>query len=305
MSGDARRSFLADLTSLRQSLESPLVSGGDAVGRFLRRGLTIVSYNILEAFISERLEEIAQYVNGGIVHFGDLPDKLQRAATFDVLRFANSRLQRGSLDLESLLTFAADVGHSLVASSGALKLSALTWQWAGSNMTADDVHRAMRLFHVKTPWVTIENISQRIGVPISDPKGVLVTLLRERNKCAHESAYEVSNLWIRAVPHHLQVIGMGVDISVTVAAHELHIGTPDFLSNENWMSSDRVKFRFVQERTGNWAEILENRTRALHVSTDKDSLIKRAVGSSRGGREPVIIRDRTLQLVDWIYPELP
>ncbi len=74
---------------MRQSLNSPLVRAGDAVGSFLRRGLTIVSYNLLEAFVAERVEEVAKHINSGISHFGDLPDPLQKAATVDVVRVAN------------------------------------------------------------------------------------------------------------------------------------------------------------------------------------------------------------------------
>lgn len=305
MSGDARRAFVQNLTALRKSLDSPLVSSGDSVGSFLRRGLTIVSYNLLEAFIADRLAEIADYVNGGVVHFGDLPDRLQRAASFDVLRVANSRIQRGVLDLTSMLAFTASLGQSLAASSGPLKLSSLTWQWAGSNMTADDVHRAMRLFHVESPWGTIEELSKRMGVLIPDPKETLKGLLRERNRSAHESTYEVSNLWIRAVPHQLQVIGMGADIAMSVAAHQMHIGANDFLQNDNWMSSDRLKLRFVQERSKQWAETLEGSSRAAHVNADKETLIKTAINSARGSQQVVVVKDRTLQLIDWIYPELP
>ena len=305
MSGDARRSFLENLTFLRKSLDSPLVSAADAVGSFLRRGLTIVSYNLLEAFIASRLGEVAEYVNSGVVHFGDLPERLQRAASFDVLRFANSRVQRAGWDLASSLAFTTEVGASLAASSGPLKLSSLTWQWSGSNMTAEDVRRALRLFHVESPWSSVEQLASRVGATMSDPKTTLIGLLRERNNCAHESSYQVSNLWIRAVPHQLLIIGMGVDISISVASHELHIGKRDFLDDENWMKPDRVKFRFAQERNKEWAETLEGNIRAAHVSTDKETLIKGAINTARGRHQVVVVKDRTLQVVDWIYPELP
>jgi hypothetical protein len=305
VSGHARRSFLENLTFLRKSLDSPLVSAADAVGSFLRRGLTIVSYNLLEAFITSRLDEVAEYVNSGVAHFGDLPERLQRAASFDVLRFANSRVQRASWDLASSLAFTTDIGASLAASSGPLKLSSLTWQWPGSNMTAEDVRRALRLFHVESPWSSVEQLASRVGATMPDPKTTLIGLLRERNNCAHESSYQVSNLWIRAVPNQLLIIGMGVDISISVASHELHIGKRDFLDDENWMKPDRVKFRLVQERNKEWAETLEGNIRAAHVSTDKEALIKGAINTARGRHQVVVVKDRTLQVVDWIYPELP
>ena len=305
MSGDARHAFLAGLAALRQSLDSPLVSAGDAVGAFLRRGLTIVSYNLLETFVADRLEEVAGYVNGGIAHFSDLPDKLQRAASADVLRFASFRVQRGGMDQPAIIAFTTTVGQSLAASSGPVRLSSLTWQWAGSNMGPEDLRRALRLFHVESPWRTIETLAARIGSAITDPETILTGLLRERNNSAHQSSYQVSNLWIRAVPHQLQVIAMCFDISVSISAQEMHLGHRDFLENDNWMSPARVKFRFVQERRREWAEISEGNSKATKVDTDKNAVMKSAVGSAMGKNQVVIAKDLTLQPLDWIYPEFP
>src|SRR4051812_32601475 len=81
----ARESFLDGLDALRQSIDTPLVTGADTVGSFLRRGLTVVSYNLLEAFMTERLEETAAYINGGLSHFADLPDRIKKAATQELL----------------------------------------------------------------------------------------------------------------------------------------------------------------------------------------------------------------------------
>jgi hypothetical protein len=281
------------------------VSGSDPVGRFLRRGLTIVSYNILESFISERLGELAEYINGGVVHFSDLPERLQRAASFDVVRFANSRIRRERMDLMTGLSFTGDIGLSLVANSGPLKLSSLMWQWEGSNMGAGDLGRALTLFHVASPWRTIEELSKRAGAHIADPEGTLIGFIRERNKCAHESSYEVSNLWIRAVPAQLQSIGMSADISMSLAAHQLHTGQQDFLRDDKWMSPNKVRYRFIQQRNKKWAELVEGSSRARRVSTDKDFLITGAVNSARSNSQVVVVQDRTLQVIDWIYPEVP
>lgn len=293
------------LESLRQSLDSPLVSAGDAVGSFLRRGLTIASYNLLEAFVAERAEELAKHINSGVAHFGDLPDPLQKAATADVLRVANSRLQRGGWDLASTTAFTTEVGNSLAASSGPLRLSSLTWQWPGSNMNAEDIRKSLRLFHVESPWSTIEKLTQRAGLAIPSPDTVLVGLLRERNYSAHESTYQVSNLWIRAVPHQLQVIGMGIDIAISVAAHEMHVGRREFFDDINWMSPGRIRFRFVDQRGSKWAEILEGNSKATHVSADKDALLRDTINSARGRHQVVVVRDRNRQIMDWVYPELP
>lgn len=305
MPSDSRSQFLAGLEALRKSLDSSLVSASDDVGAFLRRGLTIVGYNLLETFIASRLEEVARHINSGSSHFIDLPDRLQKAATFDVLRFASSRLQRNQWDPTAAFPFMTEIGESLAASVGPVRLSSLTWQWLGSNMSAEDLHRAMRLFHVERPWETIENISNRIGSPMLNPKKTVEGLHRERNSSAHDSAYQVSNLLIRAVPAQLQVIGMAADTAISVAAHEMHLANTDFYSNENWMSGRRISFRYVKQRSSTWAEILEGTSKAYRVGKDQGKAVKDAIARARGKYQVVVVQNDHSQLTDWLYPEVP
>jgi hypothetical protein len=129
--------------------------------------------------------------------------------------------------------------------------------------------------------------------------------LRERNKSAHDSSYQVSNLWIRAVPNQLQVIGMGIDVAISVAANQIHLANSSFLGDGKWLNPGRLAFRFVRERNNSWAEILEGRTRAAHVHADNEQAIKDAIITSKGKMEVVIIQNKSQQTIDWIYPDLP
>jgi len=301
----ARESFLVGLEALRQSIDTELVKGSDTIGSFLRRGLTIISYNLLEAFVAERLVEIATHVNAGFGHFSDLPDRMKRAATQELLKVANSQLQWSGDDLSSIVDFATSVGESLAASSGALRLSPLMWQWTGSNMSSEDFHRALRLFHVKDPWDTIKQLAARIGASLPDPKSTLVGLARERNKCAHQSSYSVSNLFIRAVPNQVLLLGLGADMSISVSANRIHQADPAFYGDEKWFHPGRVRFRFVSERKGKWAEIVEGRARAIRVSADRDAAVKDAIDAARGKSEIVVIQNTARQTLDWTHPEVP
>jgi hypothetical protein len=305
VTSNARSSFLVGIEALRKSIDSPLVSAGDTVGMFLRRGLTIVSYNLLEAFMVERLTEISAHINSGISHFTDLPLKLQLAAAQDLLKIANAQLQWSTNDVQSKLDYARDVGQSLAANTGPLNLSPLMWQWSGSNMSLDDFTRAMRLFHVEQPWTVIEHISKRIGSPLSDSRKVMEALLRERNKCAHQSSYSVSNLWIRAVPNQLLHLALGADVCISFGANMMHHGDTSFYKDEKWFNASRVTIRFVRERKRDWADIVEGSTRAVHVNLDRDAVKRQAITSARGRGQVIVVQDSTHQTLDWTYPELP
>lgn len=305
MVSKARASFIVGIEALRASIDTPLVTGGDTVGAFLRRGLTIVSYNLLEAFIAERLAEVANYVNSGLGHFSDLPDRLKRAATQELLRVANAQLQWSTEDLASLVDYTTSLGECLAASSGSLRLSPLMWQWSGSNMSAADFYRTLRLFHVNDPWTTVRELAARVGLPMPDPQTTLASLSRERNKCAHQSSYSVSNLFIRAVPNQLLTLALGADMGISVAAHRIYQADPSFYGDDRWFFSGRVGFRFVQERKGNWAEVLEGKSRATRVSGDRTNAVRAALAAAHGKSQIVVAQDAARRPLDWAYPEFP
>lgn len=305
MPSKARESFLAGIQALRKSIDTDLVSGNDTVGSFLRRGLTIVSYNLLEAFIAERLNEVAIHVNSGLGHFSDLPDRMKRAATQELLRVANSQLQWSNDDLNSVIDYTASVGECLAASSGPLRLSPLMWQWTGSNMSTEDFQRTMRLFHVREPWETLKQLTARLGNLLPDPKATLSGLARERNKCAHQSSYSVSNLFIRAIPNQVLSLGLGADMSISVSANRIHLADSSFYNDEKWFHPGRVSFRFVNQRKGGWAEMVEGRPTAARVNRDRDAAVRAALHAARGKLQIVVVQDTARQTLDWAYPEFP
>ncbi|RZU49350.1 hypothetical protein EV385_1095 [Krasilnikovia cinnamomea] len=305
MASKARKSLITGVEALRQSLVSSLVSGSDTVGQFLRRGLTIVSYNLLEAFMVERTTEIAGHVNSGLSHFSDLPPKLQKAAAHDLLRIANSQLQWSTSDLASILDYTRDVGESLASTAGALRLSPLMWQWSKSNMSVDDYTRTLRLFHVDQPWDTVGEIARRVGMPMHDPRSVLHNLLQERNKCAHQSSYVVSNLFVRTIPGQIIQLALAADIAMSVAAERMRQADASFYSDEKWFTASRITFRFVQKRSKQWADVPEGASRAKRVGPDVQTVMRYAMTNAKGQMQVVVATDAARQVLDWVYPECP
>lgn len=305
MSSAARKAFIEGLAALETSINSPMVTGPDKVGSFLRRGLQVVAYGLLETFIMDRLNELSAHINGGISHVSDLPEKLQRAAFQDVLRIAADKMQWIGTDLPEVIAFSSALGSSLSASSGSIQLSPLTWQWRGSNMNAEDLARALKLFHVKSPWPTVSEICQRLGFPISDARVAAVNMLRERNSSAHDSTHQVSNLIARTAPTQLLGIGCTSDILMSIAAHCIHSGDQTFLQNSEWLTANQVKIRFVQRRSRDWAEILEGKNRAIRVNADQELAFKAACSAAMGRSEVVVLRDMAHKVIDWNFPDTP
>ena len=305
MSGLAKRAFIEGIGALEASVNSPLVSGADTVGAFLRRGLQVVGYGLLETFITDRLGEVSAHANSGISHVSDLPEKLQRAAFSEAIRVAASKMQWLGTDLSDILTFSSELGRSLSAASGPVNLSPLTWQWKGSNMGVEDLSRALRLFHVKAPFIALNSICGRMNFPVTDTKVAMAGLLRERNSSAHDSNYQVSNLVSRSTPTQLLALGCTTDTFISLAADRLRVADQSFLSDPDWLDSSRVAIRFLHARPRDWAEMPEGATRAVRVATDRTIAFKRACAASLGKAEIVVVQDQTRHVLDWACPDVP
>ena len=310
MTSLAREAFLSGLAAFQESLDEPRVLGKDDVGLFLRKGLTVAAYNLLETFVSSRLDELAGHVNGGVSQFLDLPEKLQRRAIVNSIQVGKSQISRAGIDLRELRTFSESLGKSLSAVNASLKISSLTWKWQGSNMGVDDYHAALRYFHVKNPWESVRLLAARLSFPtvdyLGDPidqKQDLKELLMERHRSAHEPSTSVTALWLRTVPERILKYAVTFDLLASVAANLLRVGDSQMLSNEEYVDSKLISVRFVKARAKGFAEMLEGNTRASRVGDSLPTLL--AAASTRCTQQQVLIEQSiTGMTVTWSIPSV-
>jgi len=281
----ARSEFISGLTAFAAACEESAVIAPNNVGRFLRRGMTVAAFNLLEAFLENRLGELAQHVNSGTTQFLDLPDRMQKRSISQTLEVANAKLRRGTYNLTELRTFSSNVGHSLDAVGSAMSLSPFTWLWSGSNVTADDLSSMLSYFQVKQPWDAVREFAGQLGFPTVDADGDnidfkqdLQALAAERHKAAHLASHPITSLWLRSAPDRILRLAVTLDILVSMGAHMLRTGDSNILSGRKWEPLRYVSFRFVRERGKDYAEFVGASPRAHRVSPDGDRLFAEACG---------------------------
>lgn len=308
MASLARQAFLIGLSAFRESVDEPRVMGADAVGDFLRRGLAVASFNLLETFISDRITELALHVNGGVTQFLDLPEKLQRRAIVNPVAVARSEMAWAGGALPDLRDYSADLGASLTAVRTNLRLSPATWKWSGSNMSPDDLHTALRYFHVDQPWESIRAVASRIGFVVTDFAGApisqqadLAFLAQQRHRSAHDATNPVTTLWLRSVPDQLLRYAIAFDALASCAAQLFRNGHPQMLHDRNFVGSKQLSIRFIQERGGDVAELLEGRTRALRRASDPAVLFSEAEPRC-SANQLLVSRAVTNEIGNWSFP---
>ena len=310
MASPARAAFLGGFRAFQTALDEPSVRAANDTGQFLRRGLTVAAYNLLETFVIDRTSEIAAHINAGETQFLDLPERLQRRAITNTIAVANSQLRFDRRELSELRTYSLTLGGSLSTVGHALDLSPLTWLWPGSNMAAWDLRDALRFLHVDQPWQNLRRIAGRMSFVIDDFNGdalnfeaELAALAQERHRCAHVASYGVTTVWLRAVPEQILRYAVGFDALGSASAELLRRGDPHMLANRRWMHDGRVQLRFVRERGVDYAEYVEGRARAHRTGPDRSALLAAAAGRCGQG-EILVEQARTKDVVSWSIPSI-
>ncbi|WP_298455316.1 hypothetical protein [uncultured Cellulomonas sp.] len=308
MSSAARAAFVDGMAAFTTALSEPAVTAQDGAGAFLRRGLTVAAYNLLENFVDDRLTELASHVNAGPVQFLDLPDKLQRRAIQHTLDVATARLRRQNVTTAEMRQFSSGLGQNLTAVGAALSVSPFTWAWPGSNLGAADIAGAMSHFWIDGSWETVRGVAGRIGFTTTNPAGQNLDLAEEfraisaeRNSAAHQSIHPITSLWLRALPERLMRLAVPIDLLLSCGAHALHNADATLLAGRKWNASARLKLRFVDQRASDHATFKEAAKRATAKGPDGVALFTAACVQA-SDYEAVVRRDRVKQVVTWALP---
>jgi hypothetical protein len=307
----ARNAFLERVTAFELALEVPQVRAGDLSGDFLRRGLTVAAFNLLEYFLEARLEELTAHINGGGTFFVDLPPKLQEAAIVNTLAVASEHVgrRRQELELPALRTYAEGVGNSLASVGRAVAISPLTWAWTGSNLSVEAFKTILRKFHAADIWVNLADLETRMGQVAKgqtvDVRERLDSLTKARHSAAHDTTSGVTTLWLRGVPKQIRLIALGFDLLASLGAHSLRLANPQFLADDMWITSDRLRIRSIKQRRRDYAEYVEaggiTPQRAFRAGRDGDSVFLAAFRRC-ADNEVVVRQNLTGEIVSWAFP---
>lgn len=311
MTADARGQYLEGVRALKSAIEADVVRDATSTGAFLRRGITVAAFNLLETFVADRIRELAAHANAGQTQFLDLPEPLQRRAVRQTVDVAQAHLRRTNLPLQELREFSARIGQSLSAVTARLSLSPFVWMWPGSNIGAQEYFDALKYLHVARPREAVLDLSGRLGFNTLSPTGDRISvdselrdLVAERNRCAHVASHQVTTLSIRSLPSRIDRFAVTFDILASLSAHRIFLGDTAFLGDPEWMSASRVGLRFVRARKRDFAEFLDGSQRARRVDRDAKTLVRK----SRAAASPldaVVVQDIAGAVTEWSIPHVP
>lgn len=273
----ARAEFLRGIGSLKEASDADLVRRKGDTGSFLRRGLTVAAFNLLEVFIAARGAELLTYADMGATQFSDLPEKFQRESIRKTLKIGAERLKY--VDAGDICDYGLEIGKSLASAENSLGVHSFSFRWSGSNISTQSLGEILRMWQVQDPWRQMGEFLSRCGLQentgiegaISDNFEVLI---HERHSSAHDSTHNVTTIWVRALYKQLMKYAIAFDGLASSGAIRLRSGEWDKPRGSNESLARSISVLFLQERAHGVALMKEGHGRAIRVGKDADSLLR-------------------------------
>lgn len=219
----------------------------NGVANLLRKGLAIVSFNILEDFIKKRSGEALDFLSGSGVEFALLTDAMQEAAILDTLSSLSFRAKlekkNGGDGWRSLIQEEA----LKIRSTGqtTFKISSLSLASSGSNVQPADVVSIMSAFGIKGGWAKITAVIAMFGGGLPDAAQAYRNAFERRHSSAHSVGYQYSHAWLFSLKN--EIIPLAVALDVLLAARCRQVKSNVTMRVEDHVIEDALKFRFLEQ----------------------------------------------------------
>ena len=258
---------------------------------FLRKGLGIVTFNILEDYIKERTLEMFGSVSSSMINFSYLPNDLQEAATLGALRalvgkVRNEKKNNGNINSTSLVNNFTISQFSLMSES--------------SNINADEVTKVLKCLNIDGGWGTLQRISQEIygGVPnLSQSYG---NISMRRHSAAHEAGFDYEYGWLQTAVREIMAIASSFDVALSTKCKMINL-SPAVQVAKNDLSN-MIKYRFLQQANNSqvYKEKISVTSASVKNWTDLNLAKQMLAVKCQTKSESLVILNSQTRIIDWL-----
>ncbi|SFR44320.1 hypothetical protein SAMN04488073_1319 [Marinobacter gudaonensis] len=270
----------------------------NSIARMLRNGLAVVSFASLEDFIKKRSSEAMAEVSKCTISFSELPEKLQRAATYEVLSALNYQLSL--LDKEDKPAYIQE--HALRISSTAtpnFELSSHTFAHAQANVSGTAIADVLKCFNVEDPWRQMSKIASDLGLTSGlSLAEIFRSAAIRRHRAAHVAGADTPPTDIKQFVREAFSIAITFDALLSKAIQKLLENDDDYIRKGLKLSADSVNFRTIKFIDNKWKEYKGNSARAFRTSNDYQELSREARRRALTSKELIVEFDQA-GLVTW------
>jgi hypothetical protein len=301
----AKTEFIERIRCLDSSIEIEAVQNKalterehNSIARMLRNGLAVVSFASLEDFIKKRSAEAMEDLSRCSISFSELPEKLQRAATYEVLSALNYQLSL--LEKEDKPSYIQQ--HALKIASTAtpnFELSTHTFAHSQANINNITIGDILKSFNVDDPWKQMSLMASNLGLTSAlSLSEIFKSAALRRHRAAHVAGADIPSTDIKQFVKEAFAIAITFDALLSKAIQKLVENDNDFVRNGQKLNANSIKIRIIKHVDGKWKEYRDNSNRAFRTSSDLDTLQREARQRAFQAKELIVEFDEH-GIVSW------
>lgn len=215
-----------------QATQEPLLLGQGVTGqnfglhkaRLLRNGLAVTAFASFEAFIRDRLAEVAAWLTSQEIPYSAYPDGMRNASRTRGLKILNSLNSRKADPAEIDKAF-MELGESWSRAENGVGwvVPHVSLLWEGSNLSAQVSLEIVTAFGAASKWEDLSTISKGAGFQTLPSKSLFDEIAQRRHSSAHQANYNADILLLRTTPGNLVSFGFAFDALISSAARSIAV----------------------------------------------------------------------------------
>jgi hypothetical protein len=271
----------------------------NSVANLLRKGMSIVGFNILEDFIKNKCYESLDLLSASGIQYLNLPVMLQELAIVEALKSLNFQaniLKKDGKDYMSVIRQEAKKIASATLSP--YSLSKYTLLSSGSNVSANEVVDFLKAFGIKGGWLQLKGVSDAIGGGIPDLASAFHNASERRHSSAHSASFLYNTSWLSNLKSEVLAICAAVDILISVRCRQA-MRSPHLPLESHDINGD-LNFRFLELHGTIYKETKSIGGPSRKNWTVLDSAIAHHEPLLSGRKEFLIILDPRRRIANWL-----
>ncbi|UAY55782.1 HEPN domain-containing protein [Arachidicoccus terrestris] len=218
------------------------------IANLLRKGLSIVAFNILEDFIRNRTYEALDELCNTSIPFTNLPDTLQDSSitkALSSLQFQQKILKKEGEDYKSIIqTETLKIASTL---SHPFQISKYSFVNANSNISAEEIKDLLKAFGVSGGWSTLQKIGNSIGAGIPNLNSAFSLASERRHSSAHSASFGYNLNWLQNLKY--EIIGISSSIDIVLNAKCRQAKKFPYKKMDTLNFEKEINIRFLQKES--------------------------------------------------------
>ena len=221
------------------------VSEHNKVANLLRKGLSIIAFNILEDYIKNKSIEALGLLSSTTISFANLPNALQELAiggALSSLSFQSRIFKKENPDYKLII----QEETRKISSTGLTpyELSKFSLLSSGSNVSSGEIKEFLTAFGIANGWNLLKSISDSIGGGIPDLAQAFNNASQRRHSSAHSAAFDYDYTWLANLKSEILSISSSVDIVISARCRQA--SRKPLLRLEDHNLNDDLNYRFLE-----------------------------------------------------------